>query len=130
MSVYRQESLWYREEEIRRSYERVRGQVEGFRRELLGRIEVLLRGSGLEEVAELIEALRKRQEEVLRGLSYELYRQRVQTELRGSGRYRGWDSMLSLLWQVEANLIEESVEALRRESEEVQHFALRLGRTR
>jgi len=129
MSVYRQESLWYREEEIRRSYERVRGQVEGFGRELLGRIEALLRGSGLEEVAELIEALRKRQGEVLRGLSYELYRQRVQTELRGSGRYRGWDSMLSFLRQVEANLIEESVEALRRESEEVQHFALRLGRT-
>jgi hypothetical protein len=49
MSVYRQESLWYREEEIRRSYERVRGQVEGFGRELLGRIEALLRGSGLEE---------------------------------------------------------------------------------
>ena len=90
MSVYRQESLWYREEEIRRSYERVRGQVEGFRRELLGRIEVLLRGSGLEEVAELIEALRKRQGEVLRRLSYELYRQRVQTELRGSGRYKSW----------------------------------------
>jgi len=37
--------------------------------------------------------------------------------------------MLSLLWQVEANLIEERVEALRRESEEAQHFALRLGRT-
>jgi hypothetical protein len=129
MSVYRQESLWYREEEVRGSYERVRGQVEGFGRELLGRIEALLRGSGLEEVAELIEALRKRQEEVLRRLSYELYRQRVQTELRGSGRYRGWDSMLSFLRHVEANFIEESVEALRRESEEAQHFALRLGRT-
>ena len=129
MSVYRQESLWYREEEIRRSYERVRKQVEGFGRELLGRIEALLRESGLEEVAELIEALRKRQEEVLRGLSYELYRQGVQTELRGSGRYGGWDSMLSFLRQIEANLIEESVEALRRESEEVQHFAIRLGRT-
>jgi hypothetical protein len=71
--------------------------VEGFGRELLGRIEALLGGSGLEEVAELIEALRKRQGEVLRGLSYELYRQRVQIELRKSGRYRGWDSMLSLL---------------------------------
>ena len=45
-------------------------------------------------------------------------------ELRGSGRYRGWDSMLSFLRQVEANFIEERVEALRRESEEVQHFAL------
>jgi hypothetical protein len=111
------------------SYERVRGQVEGFGRELVERIEALLRESGLEEVAELIEALRKRQGEVLRGLSYELYRQRVQIELQKSGRYRGWDSMLSLLWQVEANFIEEGLEALRRESEEAQHFALRLGRT-
>ena len=129
MSVFWQEVLWYREEEVRGSYERVRGLVVGFGWELLGRIEALLRGSGLEEVAELIEALRKRQGEVLRGLSYELYRQRVQTELQKSGRYGGWDSMLSFLRQVEANLIEESVEALRRESEEAQHFALRLGRT-
>ena len=129
MSVFWQDVLWYREEEVRENYERVRGQVEGFGRELLGRIEALLRGSGLEEVAELVEALRKRQEEVLRRLSYELYRQRVQMELQKSGRYRGWDSMLSLLWQVESSFIEEGVEALRRESEEAQHFAIRLGRT-
>jgi len=79
-----------REEQIRESYERALGDVEGFRRELLGKIEALLRESGLEEVTELIEALRKRQGEVLRGLSYERYWQRVQTELRGSGRYKSW----------------------------------------